>query len=326
MFYSYDHDKYLQNLIDIRWNTREINRLFEDVLKTHELTEVYQNSFGKKQQLNLLQHHLRKLLCLTHDELNSTILTKKMQNDVIKIQELTAENISIKKGFLLLQRRISSTYCALNENISAQISTENQLDDHKTKLKDLKKEMSILKRQMAENERQHSQQKMNLEKQVKYLRSVQQKLTTMNSTPTYKDSTNFQNNKIQNTQSSKKRKLVMPENSFLNLPVPVSIPLSSMTAINTTVLTSNNDEIWDEHSTLNQLVTKSDICEQSPVPDEVKYIGRKVEKTFEGHGVFKGTIKSYKKPYYLIVYDDGDREEMKKEEVELHLIQNSLNT
>ena len=36
--------------------------------------------------------------------------------------------------------------------------------------------------------------------------------------------------------------------------------------------------------------------------------------------VVVGVIKSYKRPYYLVEYEDGDREEMKREEVASSLI------
>ena len=51
-----------------------------------------------------------------------------------------------------------------------------------------------------------------------------------------------------------------------------------------------------------------------------RLIGRNIIKSFGKHGKFKGVVKSFKEPYYLIVYVDGDREEMTKDEVLKHLI------
>jgi hypothetical protein len=47
--------------------------------------------------------------------------------------------------------------------------------------------------------------------------------------------------------------------------------------------------------------------------------GTKVEKHFPGYGWFQGAIVSADDEYYMIEYEDGDREEMDESEVEMHL-------
>jgi len=44
-------------------------------------------------------------------------------------------------------------------------------------------------------------------------------------------------------------------------------------------------------------------------------IGRQINKSFGDLGTFEGTIKAYKKPYFQIVYTDGDKEELSREEI-----------
>ena len=45
-------------------------------------------------------------------------------------------------------------------------------------------------------------------------------------------------------------------------------------------------------------------------------IGREIRKPFRGYsGIFKGTVKQYKEPYFTICYEDGDKEEMNETEI-----------
>ncbi len=46
-------------------------------------------------------------------------------------------------------------------------------------------------------------------------------------------------------------------------------------------------------------------------------IGKRVTKYFPGHGAFHGTVKEYgiKTDNYLVVYDDGDQETIKHNEL-----------
>ena len=52
------------------------------------------------------------------------------------------------------------------------------------------------------------------------------------------------------------------------------------------------------------------------MPDESKmqWIGTCIRKEFE-EGLFKGIVVSYKEPYYVVKYDDGDAEEISLTEI-----------
>jgi hypothetical protein len=39
-------------------------------------------------------------------------------------------------------------------------------------------------------------------------------------------------------------------------------------------------------------------------------VGFKVRKLFLGHGTFTGKVTKFSRPYYTILYEDGDEEEM----------------
>jgi hypothetical protein len=41
-----------------------------------------------------------------------------------------------------------------------------------------------------------------------------------------------------------------------------------------------------------------------------EFIGRRVIKEFPPHGIFQGEVVSYKKPYYKVLYEDDDSEEV----------------
>ena len=54
------------------------------------------------------------------------------------------------------------------------------------------------------------------------------------------------------------------------------------------------------------------------------FLSRRVVKKFGDAGVFAGKVVSYKKPFYRIVYEDGDSEEMRQTEVSRHLHINTI--
>lgn len=49
-------------------------------------------------------------------------------------------------------------------------------------------------------------------------------------------------------------------------------------------------------------------------------LGTKIQKLFEGHGVFVGEVKSYKDGLYSIVYTDGDTEQLDEREMKLYAL------
>ncbi|XP_073139234.1 DDT domain-containing protein PTM [Henckelia pumila] len=54
----------------------------------------------------------------------------------------------------------------------------------------------------------------------------------------------------------------------------------------------------------------------------MEFVGRRVKKTFEGHGTFFGTVQGYQpnNGFFRIVYEDGDSEELEFSEVALLLV------
>lgn len=64
------------------------------------------------------------------------------------------------------------------------------------------------------------------------------------------------------------------------------------------------------------------IYQQDTVKDVIpqNYIGRQVRRRFGALGYFTGLVVSYKKPYFLIRYEDKDQEEMSMNELAKHLV------
>jgi hypothetical protein len=59
-------------------------------------------------------------------------------------------------------------------------------------------------------------------------------------------------------------------------------------------------------------------------PDPATVIGRQLRKTFEGHGSFVGKVVAYNDPFYMVVYSDGDSEELLYSLLS-HLLINEIN-
>ena len=61
----------------------------------------------------------------------------------------------------------------------------------------------------------------------------------------------------------------------------------------------------------------------SPAPEAAGWlVGRAVQKHFDGHGIFGGRVVEYSPPHrwYTVQYDDGDREELREDEVKKLLL------
>lgn len=54
-----------------------------------------------------------------------------------------------------------------------------------------------------------------------------------------------------------------------------------------------------------------------------RLIGRRIKKWFGSLGPFEGTVESYSAPFFMIMYDDDDKEELLKNEIMPLLIQES---
>ena len=51
-----------------------------------------------------------------------------------------------------------------------------------------------------------------------------------------------------------------------------------------------------------------------------KLIGREIRKKFQNHGYYIGKVTSFDDPYYKIIYEDGDEEEMTRGYVLKYLV------
>lgn len=263
MFQFYDHDEYLNILNDLRWNSREAIRLFESLQDTevvsnvnpttkstncsNDFSTVYHNSIEFRQCMKLLGHHLDKIQQISHEEIDPSIFKHKLHQDREKIQDLTAENAAIKKNFLILQRRISSTYCAMSENLAGQITVETQLEDHKQKIKKFKKELNNFKRQSLDAAKIHKEEKIVLQNHIKRLRAEQEKQIKSSTKQTLSSSTSSAVSSTKNSvisphisakhnsdqPSFKKLKRTSPAGSNNNLLLnnsPIPLSLSGLTA------------------------------------------------------------------------------------------------
>ena len=73
--------------------------------------------------------------------------------------------------------------------------------------------------------------------------------------------------------------------------------------------------IGDDTSSQGRKAKKPKVAQSSSkVKSPKDYIGSKVAKNFSGK-FYNGKCDSYKKPYWKIVFDDGDEEEFEEEEL-----------
>lgn len=83
------------------------------------------------------------------------------------------------------------------------------------------------------------------------------------------------------------------------------------TAFNTTAMDMTDGDDWDGPSgavgggSLSRGAVGGGRALRKPVP-----IGTKIKRTFPGFGVYEGTVVEYSKPFYRVVYPDGDAEQL----------------
>lgn len=117
-----------------------------------------------------------------------------------------------------------------------------------------------------------------------------------------------------------------PLTTFLNGPVPRDSSMESSSSAMSSVTSNPIDSFaYIRKSPLLKkgvLVLSSDEHISIAKGDGKEYkrqtgalVGNEVRKLFLGHGTFSGKITKFKRPYYTILYEDGDEEEMIESEI-----------
>lgn len=270
-------------LTEAVYNNREAIRLFKDGRESLLLTGSSQNMNSNLSRANIgwIQTHLRQVERKLDDVHDKLLCWKELRDAV---ESATTRNVAVKCSYLEEKRRTASIYHSLNESISLMQTQESQFQD-------LNKKYLILQKQhedsMAERKKIDDSccsTKESIDREIKQMKKSKVK--------TDKESQDVKRRKLSSntidlTSASAARESTHPQERM-----KINIPSRRAT------------KKWLETNAV--LVDKFKLLKS----ESNEIIGRKIQRNFPGHGVFTGTVKSFKTPYYTICYEDGDKEEM----------------
>ena len=285
-------------LAEAVYNNREAIRLFKDERESllPSGSSQVMNSNLSRANIGWIYTHLRQVERKLDDVNNKLFCWKQLRNAV---EAATTKNVAVKRSYLEEKRRTASIYHALNESISLKQSQESQLQDLNNKYLILQKQQQDTLTEKKQFDETYCLIKENVDKEIKEMKKS--KIKTNEESQDVKRR-KLSGNTIDLTSASGTRKPKHLQNGK-----KICIPSRGATKKWLNALPEMNSELIDKSK-----FQKSD--------NYSEIIGRKVQRNFPGHGLFTGTVKSFKSPYYTICYEDGDKEEMSLAELREWLV------
>lgn len=269
-------------LTEAAYNNSEAIRLFKDERESLLLTGSSQsmNSNLSRANIGWIHTHLRQVERKLDDAHDKLFYWKELRDAV---ESATTRNVAVKCSYLEEKRRTASIYHSLNESISLMQTQESQFQDLNNKYLILQKQHEDLMAEKKRIDNSYCSTKEIVDREMKEMKKSKVK--------TDKESQDVKRRKLSSntidlTSASAARKSTHPQERM-----KINIPSRRAT------------KKWLE---MNAVLDKFKLLKS----ESNEIIGRKIQRNFPGHGVFTGTVKSFKTPYYTICYEDGDKEEM----------------
>lgn len=318
---------------NISWNIREAKRTFEELYQISTVVDPngesfqipYRNTFQKRNELNAFRHHLSEMVNLV-GSFNPDIIKRKLDFEHEKVKRLTTEKVSMQKNLFVQGRRLSSLYCQISQSLTNTINLESTIEDIRGKLKETRNENKQLRKRIENGDQ--------------LVKEKKQKKTFANDSATSNVFDPSSNNGAVGSSSAAAVAATSSTNGQPSLHAKKnSIPASKKGAQSTVdgdplvatpspdtdepatqkrrreLLLSDNDLLSVEsNASSHRLGSKS----SSTGPSD-GYMYHTVRKDFDPHGVFVGMVVDYVQPYFRVVYEDGDSEELNRTEVKMLL-------
>jgi deoxyribodipyrimidine photolyase len=275
-------------LAEAVYNNREAIRLFKDERESLLRTGCSQNMNSNLSRANIgwILTHLRQVERKLDDIHNKLYCWKQLRDAV---ESATTKNVAVKCSYLEEKRRTASIYHSLHESISLKQNQESQWQELNNKYLILLKQHQDTLTEKNQIDDSYCLTKESVDRELKELKKS--KVKTNEESQDVKRR-KLSSNTIDLTSASTARK-----SKHLRDGKKICIPSRGATKKWLNALPEMNAGVIDKSK-----YQKSD--------NVAEIIGRKVRRNFPGHGVFTGTVKSFKSPYYTICYEDGDKEEM----------------
>ena len=299
-------------LADAKSNIKEANRLFMTEMSAF-LSSNSTKSRAETSNMECLNSRLQRTESKLQ-EIRCKFISWEIQRDAVELS--STRNIDLKCMYLEERRRTATLYTSLEAAESLKQSQESQLHDLNQKYLILQAEHQQVLNHKTETDKLYTVLSATYEGEIKQMKEIVRA----------QDRSNGDN------QSSKRRKLNVSKStsnttlsavdrsntkkkdrkSIKKIPCRLSVTpqLSLISRIRSDSMISMGS----------RLIREEPGSKAKSSENKESLIGRKIQREFPGHGVFIGTINSYKVPYYTICYDDGDTEEMNMTEMKRWLI------
>lgn len=323
------HSDEIKRLAHELWQHNATRCNFTNVLRN------VNNNIEYHQNLKDLNNHIQDLINIEDSSNNldsiSRFYVHSHEYTKQELNEAINNNLLLKRSLYTEKRRIELLYCQINDLVQERIERADNyrrtVQDLKKKLKDLTK-TTIVKKQVKSNTAGNKQTKNNAaiarSTAVSRLQAAVQRAkqngtiaspVKANPTDTIEpSSSNSFDTKIQNFESELQGSSAVKS---------VSTQLKQEEEANPTRSTGKRPRSKSKSSPDNSKSIEDIDPSQSSILKENQeesqkgfesYIGRKIRKKF-GKTFYYGEVKLFRRPYYLVKYEDGDSEDMTLKEV-----------
>jgi hypothetical protein len=299
-------------LADAKWNVKEANRLFMSekrvFLSSNPIKRIPENT-----NIDWIDNHLRHTESKL-EEIQCKFINWKIQRDAVELASI--RNIDLKCIYLEERRRTATLYNSLDTALSLKQNQESQLYELNQKYLILQAEHQQALNHRTETDKLYAVLNATYEGEIKQMKEIVRAQERRNG-----ENQSLKRRKLNGSKSTNNTTVATIERpniekkdkkTFKKIPcrLPVAPQSSLLSRLKTDSIVNMANRLIKEDSGTKAKSSKS----------KESLMGRKIQREFPGHGIFIGTVNSYKVPYYTICYDDGDTEEMNMTEMKKWLI------
>ena len=300
-------------LIELKWNNKEAIRLFTNERKymLNNSTLQVLNSNSCRENLSWINSHMEEVE-KNLSEFDDKFLKWKTLREAV--ERACTESVTLKSLQFDEMRRTASLYYSLGESISTQQSQEFQLRELTSKFTTLQKQATeVLQRKVEVQKSLVAIQKKHSELLKENEEHKLKKAKTVNTEFKRQGAIDVDGTHPSPTSSDPCEKAKDPSSNNHNRNFEASNGTSSSSNRKIITLVKKKRQNDDVKKDLVIRGNKFDDSKES-------LLGRTIRKNFPSHGYYDGTIQAFKRPYFTVIYDDGDKEEITMTEILLWLV------
>ena len=308
---SFSNEDLESLIVEMRWNNKEALRLFQNERSYLNSSRKFQvlNSNASRDNVGWIDTHLSNIES-KFDDLGENFAKWRLVREAL--EKVSTDSVLMKSSLFEEKRRTASLYNALDESVSVQQNQESQIKDLKAKLSNLQRQQGEYQQKKLDNEKELSEMNITLtgllterrEETIRKSKALAQAGDQIVKRPKLKDrgSDDISSPAMGDTDEKNSSSMVKTKNEHNKLGRFISPNVSSSSAAASSA--KNKNQNIDPISDKDRMDASIEAL-----------VGRRIQREFPSLGYFQGVVQEYRKPYFLVVYDDGDTEDMNQTEV-----------